>query len=99
MATSLALVGSINENILPYEGLAETLLSFLKANYKDNLIKRFKLDEVDSENEVVLAKIAKNRGLLTQGKIDIAKAQKLLLNEFKSGKIGRISLEQTPKCL
>ena len=99
VATSLALVGSINENILPYEGLAETLLSFLKANYKDNLIKRFKLDEVDSGNEAILAKIAKNRGLLTQGKLDIAKAQKLLLNEFKSGKIGRISLEQTPKCL
>ena len=94
VAVSLALVGSINENILPYEELADILLTYLKGNYPNELKGRYNLDELDDDNNLILSSIAQNRGLMSKGGLDISKAQKLLLNEFKNGKIGRISLEQ-----
>ncbi len=99
VALLLALVGSINENILPEDTLADELLTFLKKEYPELLKNRFALEQVDVENHLILSQIAKNRGLLLKGDLDIIRASKLLLNEFKNGKIGRITLELTTKCL
>ncbi|MCQ2793278.1 MAG: ribosome biogenesis GTPase YlqF [Bacilli bacterium] len=98
-ATNLALVGSINENILPNDVLCDQLLNYLKENYSDSFLNRYSLSSIDVANNVLLEEIAIKRGLLVKGGPDINKAQILLLNEFKNGKIGKISLEREPKCL
>lgn len=96
-AINLALTGSINENILPDEELSNYLLNYLKNEYSDLLIKRYDIELGDNEN--MLLQIAKKRGLLENGKPSLVKACKLLLNEFKNGIIGQISLEKETKCL
>lgn len=96
-AINLALTGSINENILPDEELSNYLLDYLKKEYLDLLIKRYGIELSDNEN--ILLQIAKKRGLLENGKPSTLKASKLLLNEFKNGIIGQISLEKETKCL
>lgn len=96
-AINLALTGSINENILPDEELSNYLLDYLKKEYLDLLIKRYDIELSDNEN--ILLQIAKKRGLLENGKPNTLKASKLLLNEFKNGIIGQISLEKETKCL
>lgn len=96
-AINLALTGSINENILPDEELSNYLLNYLKNEYSNLLIKRYDIELSDNEN--MLLQIAKKRGLLENGKPSLLKASKLLLNEFKNGIIGQISLEKETKCL
>ena len=93
-AINLALCGSINENILPNEFLANYLLDYLKQYYPRELIARYKFTSLDVSNESLLEEIAKKRGFLLKGKLDVAKAQFMLLSEFKNGKIAHISLER-----
>lgn len=98
-AINLALCGSINENILPREFLANELLNYLRQFYPNSLIERYKLTSLNDDNNLLLTSIARNRGLLDKGETDIKKAEILLLNEFKNGKLGRISLERKERCL
>ena len=95
-ALNLALVGSINQNILPLDELSNYLLDFLKGNYLDELTNRYSLNNLDN-NAFILEEIAKNRGLLQKGCLDTQKAEILLLNEFKNGVIGKCTLETNPR--
>lgn len=92
-ASKLALIGSIRDDILPYDVLVEDLLNILKQHYPTALKERFGIEKITTPNEVVEA-IAKRRGLLSSGKLDIEKAEKLILQEFKDGLLGRITLER-----
>ena len=92
-AANLALVGSIREDILPNNELVAILLKFLKEHYPNALKERFGIEEIKEPKEV-LEVIANKRGLLAgSGRLDILKAESLLLKEFKDGLLGRISLE------
>ena len=92
-AANLALIGSIREDILPNNELVAILLKFLKEHYPNALKERFDIEEI-GEPKVVLEDIANKRGLLAgSGRLDILKAESLLLKEFKDGLLGRISLE------
>ena len=92
-AANLALVGSIREDILPNNELVAILLKFLKEHYPNALKERFGIEEIKEPKEV-LEIIANKRGLLAgSGRLDILKAESLLLKEFKDGLLGRISLE------
>ena len=92
-AANLALIGSIREDILPNNELVAMLLEFLKGHYPNALKERFGIEEITSPKEV-LEEIANKRGLLAgSGRLDILKAESLLLKEFKDGLLGRISLE------
>ena len=92
-ALNLALVGSIREEILPTNELSDSLLKYLKNNYPNSLKERFDIDSIDDFQQTYLS-ISKKRGLLDgKGNPDLARAQILLLKEFKDGKLGRISLE------
>ncbi len=94
-AVNLALIGSIKENILPQEELANLLLDYLKKYYLDYLETRFKiLINKEDNNYTIFQKIALKRGLLKKGNPDLYKAEILLLKEFKDGLIGKISLER-----
>ena len=92
-AANLALVGSIREDILPNNELVAILLKFLKEHYPNALKERFGIENI-GEPKDVLEDIANKRGLLAgSGRLDILKAESLLLKEFKDGLLGRISLE------
>jgi len=95
----LALIGSIKDNILNQDKLADTLLEFLGTNYKEALESRYNIlveKELDIEyiNEL-FGNIAKNRGLLIAGgEPDVDRAKELVLKEFRDGKIVNASLER-----
>ena len=92
-AAKLALIGSIREDILPNTDLVAYLLNNLKEHYPLSLLNRFGIDEIGPQLDVCEA-IARKRGLLKgNGEIDHAKAESLLLKEFKDGLLGRITLE------
>ncbi len=89
----LAFIGSINDEILNRTELAMLLTKYLQNNYCNNLIDRYKIKENLSCHEV-LAHIADIRQCRLKGnEPDIEKAAKLLLDDFRSGRLGRISLE------
>ena len=91
----LALIGSINDEILNIDELAMELITFLKNQYPGTLEKRFQLDESEEKSAVqILEEIAIVRGCLIRGgELDYGQASKLLMDEFRSGKLGRVTLE------
>lgn len=90
----LAFVGSIKDDILNTTELAMELLKYLMAEYPGIVAKRYEAEEQE-DIPAVLTEIAKNRKCLLKGnELDMDKAAKILLEEFRNGKLGRISLER-----
>lgn len=90
----LALVGSIKDEILNTDELAVKLIGFLTAEYPGLLRERYEVGE-DEESAEILMQIAKNRKCMTKGgEPDYSRAAALLIDEFRSGKLGRITLER-----
>ena len=89
VATNLALIGSVREEILPNEDLAIYLIKYLYKFYPNALQNRFGIADL-ANFEDVISQICQKRGLLN----DNERAYSLLLKEFKEGKLGRISLEK-----
>lgn len=89
----LACVGSIKDDILNMEELALLLIDYLRTNYSGLLEKRYGISE-EGKDVDVLGEIAKARGCLKKGEeLDYVKASGLLFDDFRGGKIGRITLE------
>ena len=89
----LACVGSIKDDILNMEELALLLIDYLRTNYSGLLEKRYGISE-EGKGVDVLGEIAKARGCLKKGEeLDYVKASGLLFDDFRGGKIGRITLE------
>ena len=93
-AINLALVGSINSEILPNEDLAVIAFDFIKENYKENLLKRFSYLDLTKDILKCFEDIADKRGYLSKGGKDTEKAYKVFLNEVKNGLLGQISFER-----
>ena len=92
----LACVGSIKDDILNMEELALWLIDYLRENYKGILAERYQITEEGTSVEVLEA-IARARGCLKkQEELDYAKASLILFDDFRSGKMGRITLERAP---
>lgn len=90
----LAFIGSINDEILQKVELACNLIDFLKINYPEHLAERYQVKEDMSASEI-LETIAKNRGCLLKGnELNYEKAAGIFLEEFRNGKLGRITVEQ-----
>lgn len=91
----LAATGAIKDEILDYQDIAVFLLKYLKKEYPKLLIDRFKLSEINEDVIELFDAIGKNRGLLISGGyIDYDRAAELIIREFRSCKIGKISLEK-----
>ena len=92
---NLAIVGSINDNILDIQDLAETLIDALRQIRAESLIGRYGIEIADEDdNYNVLSKIGEARGFKTkEGGIDLRRSAIILLDEFRGGKLGRITLE------
>ena len=89
----LALIGSMNDEVLHVDELAVELIKFLGTYYKDFFLSRYQI-EWDEDPYVVLENLCLKRGCIAKGeKADIMKGSNLLLDEFRAGKIGKISLE------
>lgn len=93
----LAFLGSINEDILNKEELAGELVTFISNLHPGLLSEHYKIQEEGKKQYEVLEAIAESRACLTKGGgFDLARASKLLLDDFRSGKLGRITLEMPP---
>ena len=91
---NLAYIGSINDDILQKVELSCELISFLVKDYPGALERRYQVDESMNTSEI-LENIARNRGCLQKGKeVDYEKAAAILLDEFRGGVLGRISIER-----
>ncbi|MBR6451183.1 MAG: ribosome biogenesis GTPase YlqF [Lachnospiraceae bacterium] len=89
----LAMIGSINDEILQKEELSVELIDRIRRISPEAIGKRYGIDENGTGYEV-LGRIAQARGCLRKGnEPDPEKAAGIVLEEFRSGKIGRISLE------
>jgi len=99
-AQMLAFLGSVRDQILDSEGLSEDLLRMLLEIAPAPTCARFKLtDENRAACDSVLEAACMGRGwLLSGGRLDTERASALVLDEFRAGKVGRISLERpSPK--
>ena len=94
VGAKLAMVGSIKDEILNLEELSLELLKYLHESYEGVLAKRYDLEE--SENALsMLEQVAENRKCIQKGnELDYLKAANILLEEFRNGKIGKITLEK-----
>lgn len=96
-AVRLALLGSMKEDVLPTQDLAESLLVFLSSEYPTSLKERFDIEDCSAFTPMeCLLEIAKRRLLLDGNEPSIEKASYLLIKEFKDGVLGRFSLESAP---
>ena len=92
---NLAFCGSIKDEILDTASLALELIKVLQQDYPQLLKERYKLDELDEDALVNMEAIAAKRGFILPGKrIDYERCAHTLLDEFRSGKIGNITLEK-----
>lgn len=105
VALNLAYTGSIKDEVLETIEVSFKLLIYLYNNYKSNLLERYKitegeLEQINSEDENeeiynLMKLIGKKRGaVISGGEIDDEKTAKIILNDFRNGKLGRITLEK-----
>ena len=107
VALHLCFTGTIKEEILDKIEIAYQLTKFLLENYRKKLCERYKLDENYVEETLnqeqpennniyeIMIEIGKKRGcIMAGGRIDEEKTSRLILDEFKNGKLGKMTIEQ-----
>lgn len=96
VAKRIAYTGGIKDEIMDVEELAFYLVGYLRENYKDMLVERFKLSEdiEQCDDYELMELIGRKRGcIVSGGNVDTFRAANLILDDFRSAKIGRITLE------
>lgn len=96
----LAFTGAVKDEVTDMEGLACALLELLRDRYPKALEERYKLMDIDGRQGWELLELgARKRGMLVSGgEADTERMAKVLLDEFRSGKLGRFTLE-VPKAI
>ena len=91
----LAITGAINDEVYDMEKVMDKFLTLLQQHYPDRLIERYKLpDSLPEDSTELLNLIGSKRGCLRSGGIiDEEKARRIILNEFRSGKLGPFTLD------
>lgn len=93
-AIKIATIGLIKDEILPIDLICNYLLDFLRTNYPKSLQNRYQILDFRLTNEEIINQIATNRELKkSDGELDLNRVQHLLLNEFRQGLLGKISLD------
>ena len=97
-AVRLAFTGAISDDILDIETLAMKLLSYLAESYPQSLTERYKIElSGEDDGPALLEKVGRKRGMvISGGEINTERAAITVLDEFRSGKLGRITLELPP---
>lgn len=98
-AIRLAFTGAISDDILDVETLSMKLLSFLAESYPASLRERYKIEfDGDTSGIELLERVGKKRGMMISGgEINTERAAITVLDEYRSGKLGRITLEMPPE--
>ena len=91
----LAFTGAVKDEVTDLEGLACALLELLRDRYPQAVKERYKVAELEGrQGWELLEDCAKNRGMrISGGEVDTERMAKLLLDEFRGGKLGRFTLE------
>lgn len=99
VALHLAFTGAIKDQVLDIEEMACALLKLLVVSYRPLLCARYKLpEELPEDGWELLQLVARKRGmLLSGGELNTERAAIMLLDEYRGGKLGRITLEQPEK--
>ena len=103
---NLAFTGTIKEEILPKVEIAYQLVKYLLENYRNNIVERYGISKEYIENKLnqeqpenvniyeIMLEIGRKRGcIISGGNIDEEKTARIILDEFKNGKLGKITLE------
>lgn len=91
---NLAFTGAIKDEIMDVEELALKLVETLQETHSERLMERYKLSELDENPLTNMDNIARKRGaIISRGNIDYNRVAVMLLDEFRGGKLGPISLE------
>lgn len=92
---NLAYCGSIKEEILEVSDLALSFIETMQERYPELLTKRYKLEKLGETSLETMEEIAEKRGFILPGKrIDYERCARTVMDEFRSGKIGKITLEK-----
>lgn len=92
---NLAFAGSIKDEILEIQDIGYELIGFLADNYPEEFMNRYKLSELSDDNLTNMEALALKRGFILPGKrIDYERTARTVIDEFRAGKIGKITLEK-----
>ncbi len=95
----LAFTGAIRDEVVDVEELAVRLMDYLGKNYPGSVEERYKLTvEEGDDGCALLEKAGRRRGfLISGGEVDTGRMSRILLDEFRGGKLGRFTLEAPPE--
>lgn len=98
----LAFIGSVKDEVMDSESLAVRLIEVLTEGYEDKLLSRYKLKNIEDIHSVmpweILEEIGRERGMLIRGgEVNTERAAIMLLDEYRGGKMGKLSFERPPK--
>lgn len=97
VALKLAWTYAINDDVLDIEQMVYKLLETLAEKFPAGLIERYKLENLPNEGHEILNLIGMKRGCIRKGGIvDIEKTARLILSEFRAGKIAKVTLDDLP---
>lgn len=93
---NLAVTGAIKDDIIDTVELTSILLERLSETYPEKIKERYKLESLqDKKGYELLEEAGKKRGcIISGGEVDLTRIAAIVLDEFRGGKIGRISLER-----
>ena len=96
-ALHLAFTGAINDNVYDVASVVLLLLNTLREAYPADLAARYRMEEDLPSGTELLEEIGRRRGCLRAGgKIDYEKAEQIVLTDFRSGRLGRVTLDSLP---
>ena len=95
----LAFTGAIKDDVVDIEELAMRLMDYLGKNYPQAISERYKVVPADGDDGwELLQKAARRRGFfISGGEVDTERMSRILLDEFRGGKLGRFTLEEAPE--
>ena len=94
LATHLAFVGSIKDDILSIEELSIEMIKFFRDNYTENFKTRYHIDSFDISDHEILEQVARRRGFVVSGgDVDTERASRAIVDDFRKGKLGKVMLE------
>ncbi|MBR6013425.1 MAG: ribosome biogenesis GTPase YlqF [Selenomonadaceae bacterium] len=95
VALKLAWTFAINDETYDVESVVYLLIETLAEKIPDKLSERYKISTLPNNSQEILSEIGKKRGCLKRGgEVDMEKTARIFLNEFRAGKIGRITLDE-----
>ena len=91
----LAAIGTIKDQILSIEAITRFTLKYIQDSYPQLLLERYQLTDIEADYEQIIEQIGRQRGALAPGgTVDLAKTAELFIRDFRTGKVGPITLEQ-----